>query len=236
MLAIRPASVVLYPLFMARRPPTPIDPTSPILEHERSLAHDGVAPIAGVDEVGRGALAGPLVSAAVILPSLDAIADDPFWSRVRDSKTIREPERVLLAEGIQARAIATSVAIIPPDEIDQIGIGPANRRAMETAIDGLAITPDLVLLDAFITDHPLPQVSIVKGDSRSLSIAAASIVAKVARDTMMIAYDADFAVYGFGVHKGYGVATHLHALTEHGPCAIHRMCFAPVRIAAERHR
>lgn len=199
--------------------------------HERSLLDAGMRAIAGVDEVGRGALAGPLVSAAVILPDLGKVLDDPFWERVRDSKTIPEPERIRLATGIVERARATHVAFVSPEEIDTIGIGPANRIAMETAIAGLTIAPELALMDAFITDLGLPQVGLFKGDGRSLSIAAASIVAKVARDTVMHELDADYGVFGFGKHKGYGVASHLKALHEHGPCPAHRRCFAPVAIA-----
>lgn len=201
--------------------------------HERSLHGHGLRAVAGVDEVGRGALAGPLVAAAVILPSLDELVGDPFWERVRDSKTVPEPERIRLAAGIVERVRASHIAFIPPQTIDEIGVGPANRIAMETAISGLATPPELALLDAFITDLGLPQVSLVKGDSRSLSIAAASIVAKVARDTVMHELDADFGAFGFGKHKGYGVASHLAALTEYGPCSAHRRCFAPVSLALE---
>jgi ribonuclease HII len=199
--------------------------------HERSLREAGLRAVAGVDEVGRGALAGPLVSAAVILPVLDEVLEDPFWERVRDSKTILEPERIRLAAGILERARATHVAFISPEEIDTIGVGPANRIAMETAMSGLPIVPELALMDAFITDLGLPQVGLFKGDGRSLSIAAASIVAKVARDTIMHDLDLDFGVFGFGRHKGYGVASHLRALHEHGPCPAHRRCFAPVAFA-----
>ena len=199
--------------------------------HERSLRDAGLRAVAGVDEVGRGALAGPLVAAAVILPPLDEVEADPFWGRVRDSKTIAEPERIRLATGIVERVRASHVAFIAPDTIDAIGVGPANRIAMETAISGLPIAPELALLDAFITDLGLPQVSLIKGDSRSLSIAAASIVAKVARDTVMHELDADFGAFGFGTHKGYGVASHLAALAQYGPCPAHRRCFAPVSLA-----
>lgn len=206
------------------------------LTHERSLTEHGVEPVAGVDEVGRGALAGPLAAAAVVLPDLDEIRTDPFWSRVRDSKKILEPERIRLAAGIRERAREVSLALIPSDIIDWVGVGPANRLAMEAAINGLAIPPEIVLLDAFVTDLGTPQVSFMKGDNCSLSIAAASIVAKVARDELMHAYDREYAVFGFGKHKGYGARAHLEALRVHGPCPIHRFCFAPVRIAHEAHR
>jgi len=226
---------------MIAMPPLAEPDLPPILTmtvHERSLHDAGLRAVAGVDEVGRGALAGPLVSAAVILPPLAEIESDPFWERVRDSKTIPEPERIRLAAGIVERVRATHVAFIAPDTIDAIGVGPANRIAMESAISGLSVSPDLALLDAFITDLGLPQVSLIKGDSRSLSIAAASIVAKVARDTVMHELDADYGVFGFGRHKGYGVASHLAALATYGPCPAHRRCFAPVSIAlqASEHR
>ena len=214
--------------------PTSLEET--YLTHERSLAEQGVGPVAGVDEVGRGALAGPLAAAAVVLPELDEILADPFWSRVRDSKKILEPERIRLAQGIRERARAVSVALIPSDIIDWVGVGPANRLAMEAAINGLTDSPAIVLLDAFVTDLGTPQVSFMKGDNCSLSIAAASIVAKVARDELMHDYDREYAVFGFGKHKGYGARTHLEALRIHGPCPIHRFCFAPVRIAHEAHR
>lgn len=204
--------------------------------HERSLFHSGFRAVAGVDEVGRGALAGPLVSAAVILPPLEDIEADPFWEHVRDSKLIAESERIHLAAGIALRVRAFNVAFIAPEMIDSIGVGPANRIAMETAISGLSIAPEMALLDAFITDLGLPQVSLIKGDGRSLSIAAASIVAKVARDTVMHDLDDTYDVFGFGKHKGYGVSSHLAALAEHGPCPAHRRCFAPVRLALEAIR
>ncbi|MGB3328014.1 MAG: ribonuclease HII [Thermomicrobiales bacterium] len=216
--------------------PPEASPLLAMIAHERSLRQAGLHTIAGVDEVGRGALAGPLVAAAVVLPPLEEVEGDPFWERVRDSKTILEPERIRLAAGILERVRASQVAFIEAETIDAIGVGPANRIAMETAITGLPFAPDLALLDAFITDLGLPQVSLVKGDARSLSIAAASIVAKVARDTVMHELDATYTVFGFGQHKGYGVATHLTALAEHGPCPAHRRCFAPVSIAIDAIR
>jgi ribonuclease HII len=204
-----------------------------MLVHERSLLDHGILRVAGVDEVGRGALAGPLAAAAVVLPTVEAILADSFWSRVRDSKVVPEAERTVLAAGIRARAAAVTVALIPPEIIDMVGVGPANRMAMESAICQLDPAPDLILLDAFVTDLGIPQVSLVKGDGHCLSIAAASIVAKVARDEIMRDYDRNFADFGFGTHKGYGVASHLEALQRHGPSPIHRFCFAPVAAARE---
>jgi ribonuclease HII len=208
----------------------------PYILHERSLVGFETGPVAGVDEVGRGALAGPLTAAAVILPPISSLVSDPFWMQVRDSKTIPERDRGRIAAGIRQRALDVSVCFIPPESIDQVGVGPANRMAMEGAISGLGISPKFVLLDAFATDLGVPQVSFMKGDSLSLSIAAASIVAKVARDQVMRDYDREFDAFGFARNKGYGARLHLHALTIHGPCPIHRFCFAPVRLARDAQR
>ncbi len=206
------------------------------LEYERSLNDSGVTSIAGVDEVGRGALAGPLVSAAVILPSLSEIEQDAaFWSTVRDSKTITPARRAILAEGILERATASALCAIDPEEVDDLGVGPANRIAMERAVLGLDSEPECLLIDAMTIDSSVWQIGIIDGDALSLSIAAASIVAKVARDTMMIEAEDSWPVYGFARHKGYGVKTHIAALQLHGPCDIHRRSFAPVRLAQELH-
>lgn len=211
-------------------------PIESMLVHERSLVSHNVGPTAGVDEVGRGALAGPLAAAAVVLPDLSDVLADPFWARVRDSKTVPEAERDRLAKGIHERAAAVSVCLIPSDTIDWVGVGPANRMAMEGAITALRLTPGFVLLDAFVTDLGIPQVSFMKGDGASLSIAAASIVAKVARDQIMRDYDRQYEIFGFSRNKGYGAPIHLKALLTHGPCPIHRFCFSPVRIARDAHR
>lgn len=208
----------------------------PYIVHERSLLAFDVGLVAGVDEVGRGALAGPLAAAAVILPTIADLVADPFWADVRDSKKVPEPERDRLAAGIRDRALDVSVCFIPSGTIDQVGVGPANRMAMEGALAGLGTSPEFVLLDAFVTDLGIPQVSLMKGDSLSLSIAASSIVAKAARDQVMRTYDREFESFGFARNKGYGAAVHLQALMIHGPCPIHRFCFAPVRLARDAHR
>jgi ribonuclease HII len=209
----------------------------PTLVYERDLLDGGIGLIAGVDEVGRGALAGPLVAASVILPPLDEIERDAaFWGAVRDSKTITMSRRITLAEGIMERACSWSIAAVPPEELDDLGVGPANRIAMERAVFGLHQEPEMLLIDAMTLDYDLPQLGIIDGDALSLSIAAASIIAKVARDTSMIDCDPQWPLFGFAKHKGYGVASHLAALSEHGPCSIHRRSFAPVRRAEElRH-
>lgn len=213
--------------------PTPLS----TLTWERNLCNNGVECIAGVDEVGRGALAGPLMAAAVILPSLEHIERDAdFWSAVRDSKTVTMARRTALAAEIMERSDCWSIAAVEPDELDDLGVGPANRIAMERAVYGLHREPEMLLIDAMTLDHDLPQIGLIDGDALCLSISAASIIAKVARDTIMIDHHPTWPAFGFAKHKGYGVATHLAALAEHGPCAIHRRSFAPVRRAEEMHR
>ena len=213
---------------------TTIDIDFPTLGYERDLQAEGIQIIAGVDEVGRGALAGPLMAAAVVLPSPDALMRDmDFWSAVRDSKTLSSTKRDLLAAGILARADSCSIVAIEPEELDELGLGPANRIAMERAVLGLPDEPEVLLIDAMTIESSIWQIGIIDGDAISLSIAAASIIAKVARDTLMIDSELDWPVYGFARHKGYGVPSHIAALREHGPCALHRRCFAPVRLAQE---
>jgi ribonuclease HII len=208
---------------------SPIEITT--LSYEQELCDSGIRLIAGVDEVGRGALAGPLVAAAVILPPLEELQREAaFWSTVRDSKTIAEPKREELAAGIAARAAALSTAMIDVDELDSVGVGAANRMAMERAVMALDPEPEVLLIDAMTIDSSIWQIGIIDGDALSLSIAAASIVAKVARDRVMIDHDPIHPAYGFARHKGYGVAAHLAALRQHGPCPLHRRSFAPVRL------
>jgi ribonuclease HII len=202
------------------------------LTYERDLFDSGVRIVAGVDEVGRGALAGPLVAAAVILPPLvDICREAPFWSCVRDSKTISPIKREMLAVEIAQRAVAMATAAVSHEELDSIGVAAANRVAMERAVFALDPEPEVLLIDAMTIDSSIWQIGIIDGDALSLSVAAASIVAKVARDALMIDYDAMHPTYGFARHKGYGVAAHLAALRHYGPCAIHRRSFAPVRMA-----
>lgn len=185
--------------------------------------------VAGVDEVGRGALAGPLVSAAVIFPSdlrVGALANDLCC--VNDSKLLSPKERRRLAPIITGAAIAVAVSMVGVDEIDAFGIAAANRIAMERAVDLLSVAPDALLLDATVIDRAPPQIGLIDGDTCSLSIAAASILAKVARDRFMEDYHGVDHRYGFHLHKGYGTALHLAALAHHGPCSLHRQSFAPV--------
>lgn len=206
----------------------------PTYEWEAYLAANNVTAVAGVDEVGRGALAGPLMAGAVILPEPDELLHDfDFWSTVRDSKTISFKRREVMAAGILKRARAWSLGSVDADELDQIGVAAANRMAMERAVWGLDIQPDYLLIDATTVDLPLPQQGIIDGDALSLSIAAASIIAKVARDAIMIELDRVWPGYGFAAHKGYAAKTHRDAIAKLGPCPVHRFCYAPVRAAAE---
>lgn len=208
-----------------------------MLTWERQLWQAGYRAIAGVDEVGRGALAGPLVAAAIILPlQEDRLVDvEPGWLEIRDSKTLSHVRRSTLAAWIDASGAQISIAEVPCDELDAIGVAAANRCAMERAVAGLEIEPDLLLIDAMTLDLDLPQIGVIDGDAQSLSIAAASIVAKVHRDTIMIQHDSIHPHYGFSRHKGYGVAAHMAALREHGACTLHRRSFAPVRTVLGQH-
>jgi ribonuclease HII len=209
----------------------------PTYEWETYLTAHGYTAIAGVDEVGRGALAGPLMAGAVILPDVDTIVKDIiFWSAVRDSKTLSFKTRSLLAEEICFRAQAWALGTVEADELDAIGVAAANRTAMERAVYALHTDADYLLIDATTIDTGLPQQGIIDGDALSLSIAAASIIAKVARDEIMIALHDTFPRYGFARHKGYAAKTHREAIMRYGPCPVHRFCYAPVRAAATRQQ
>lgn len=176
--------------------------------------------ICGIDEAGRGPLAGPVVAGAVILPK------DCQILYLNDSKKLSEKKRDLLFDEIREKAVSYGVGIVGPGRIDEINILKATYEAMRQAIEQLKVKPQILLNDAVtIPLVDVPQVPIVKGDAKSVSIAAASILAKVTRDRMMTEYDALFPEYGFGKHKGYGTAAHIQALKSHGPCPIHRKTF-----------
>ncbi len=185
--------------------------------------------IAGIDEAGRGALAGPVVAAAVILPLNDQI--ETLLHGVNDSKQLSAKKRTILFDLIIQHALAYGIGQQPAAVIDEIGILPANRLAMGTAVSQLTPPPQFLLIDGRIRLPQLniPQKSIVRGDSQSLSIAAASILAKVTRDRLMIELDKQFPRYGFAQHKGYGTEQHRAAIARHGPCPQHRHSFAPIR-------
>ena len=187
-------------------------------EYERS--YKAYVHICGIDEVGRGPLAGPVVAAAVILPKDCAIL------YLNDSKKLSEKKRELLYEQIVKEALAWSIGLVSATRIDEINILQATYEAMTLAIDALDIKPDLLLNDAVtIPQITIPQIPIIKGDSKSISIAAASIVAKVTRDRMMQEYDTIMPGYDLGKNKGYGTKAHMEALRTLGPCPIHRETF-----------
>jgi ribonuclease HII len=190
---------------------------------ERELRARGFRFVAGVDEVGRGALFGPVVAAAAILSP-----DRPVRG-LNDSKLLDAERRETLAERIRERAVAWAVAAVDAAAIDRINIHQASRLAMKTAVERLSPGADFVLIDAFPLDLPLPQRPIVKGDARCWSIAAASILAKVQRDAWMRIWDHTFPQYGLAHHKGYFTAEHARALAEHGPTPLHRLSYEPVR-------
>ena len=176
--------------------------------------------ICGIDEVGRGPLAGPVVASAVILPKNCDIL------YINDSKKLSEKKREMLYDEIMEKAVAVGIGIVGPELIDEINILQATYEAMREAISKLSVQPDLLLNDAVkIPGVTLPQVSIIKGDAKSASIGAASIIAKVTRDRMMVEYDSIFPEYGFAANKGYGTAIHIAALKELGPTPIHRRSF-----------
>jgi len=195
----------------------------PTDEFELEARRRGYRWIAGLDEAGRGPLAGPVVAAAVILPTRCRLVG------VDDSKLVSEPERARLYEVIVQRARGVAVGVATEQEIDHLNILEATRLAMCRALASLTLQADYLLIDAVtLPDLAVPSRSIIKGDTLSISIAAASIVAKVTRDRMMVAYHRAYPEYNFLSHKGYGTEEHLLRLTQHGPCAIHRRTFAPV--------
>jgi ribonuclease HII len=195
----------------------------PTDEFELEARRRGYRWIAGLDEAGRGPLAGPVVAAAVILPTRCRLVG------VDDSKQVFEPERARLYEVIVRRARGVAVGVATEQEIDHLNILEATRLAMCRALASLTPQADYLLIDAVtLSELPIPSRSIIKGDTLSISIAAASIVAKVTRDRMMVAYHRAYPEYNFPSHKGYGTEEHLQRLTQHGPCAIHRRTFAPV--------
>jgi len=192
---------------------------------EELLRNAGISPIAGVDEAGRGPCAGPLVVAAVILKDPNA----PELAEVRDSKEVSESKRDLLFDVIMNIAESVSVIVVPPTEIDERGVHAANLDGMRRAVKGLALEPAYVLTDGYaIEGLAIPNVAVWKGDQVVTAISAASIIAKVTRDRMMIELDKKYPQYGFAKHKGYITAVHTAALKEHGPCIEHRKSFSNI--------
>ena len=193
-------------------------------EHERRLREGGAVHIAGVDEVGRGCLAGPVVAAAVILPANTEIAE------LDDSKELDRAARERVNEVIRSRALAVAFGVASAAEIDRVNVLEATMRAMRHALGDLGPpVPDHVLVDGNRKPQSsFAETALVDGDARSMSIAAASVVAKVHRDELMLKYEKEYPAYGFGSNKGYGSGKHLEALRIHGPCAIHRRSFKPI--------
>ena len=192
------------------------------LQFERALQAKGLRYIAGVDEVGRGPLAGPVVCAAVFMP----LEEDKLVVGVDDSKKLSEKKREQLAEEIKSRALCYTIVEIDENTIDEINILEATKLGMKKAIESLEIPPEVVLTDGNMTiDTHFPQHSVIHGDALSYSIGAASIIAKVYRDHMMDEFAKTYPQYGFEKNKGYGTAAHIQGIKEHGLCPIHRRTF-----------
>lgn len=195
-----------------------VERTEALQKYEREYA--AYAYICGIDEVGRGPLAGPVVAGAVILPK------DCDILYINDSKKLSEKKREELYDIIMEKAVAVGLGYSSPARIDEINILQATYEAMREAIGKLSVTPDILLNDAVtIPEVSIRQVPIIKGDAKSISIGAASIVAKVTRDRLMVRYDEVYPMYGFSSNKGYGAQAHIEALRKHGPCPIHRRSF-----------
>lgn len=205
-------------------------PQYPTLDEEMALFQQGHSCIAGLDEAGRGCLAGPVVAAAVILPLEDTAATLERFAGVNDSKQLTLATRERLYAVIMQHALAVSVGIGSVELIDERNILQATKQAMRFALAQLVLSPQALLLDALLLpDIALPQRSIIKGDARCLSIAAASIIAKVTRDRLMVQLHTEYPTYGFAQHKGYGTPAHLEALHTHGVTPHHRRSFSPIR-------
>jgi len=199
----------------------------PNLDHENELKSQGYELIAGIDEVGRGALAGPVVASAVILPHP---ANFSWLGLVRDSKELNYRKRESLFDLINKEAVAVGIGIVPPQVIDSINILKATKLAMIQAVEKLPKQPHFLIIDRVtLSQCPIPQRGITRGDKLCLSIACASIIAKVTRDRMMEEFDQIYPGYGFAQHKGYGTGEHMSCLQKLGPSPIHRLYFAPVR-------
>ena len=190
-------------------------------EFEEKLYEEGIEYIAGIDEAGRGPLAGPVVIGCAIM------SRDSFIEYVNDSKKVSETKREMLYEKITNEAISWSTGIVWQDEIDELNILNATKKALTDAIDKLEVRPDKILVDALdkIDTRGIPYISVIKGDAKIYSISAASIIAKVTRDRIMKEYDEIYPEYGFESHKGYGTAKHIQAIKEHGICPLHRKSF-----------
>lgn len=190
-------------------------------EYENELYNKGIKYIAGVDEVGRGPLVGPVVTAAVILPV------DFYDERINDSKKVTEKKREILYDVIMENAVSVGIGMSSSEVIDEINILEATKKAMKEALNNLSVKPEHVLIDAVKLDIDIPSTSIIKGDAKSQSIAAASIMAKVTRDRMMYELDKEHPEYDFAHNKGYGTKKHIEAIRKYGILKEHRKSFAP---------
>lgn len=209
--------------------PAPVEaPAYPDLSFETGLWANGLTLLAGLDEAGRGAWAGPVCAAAVILPPGNGVLAQLIG--VRDSKKMTPRQRARWADEIRLAASAWGIGFATSEEIDTHGIITATRLAMQRALEGCDCLPEHLLIDALrLPGVKLPQLALIKGDARSLSIAAASVLAKTARDAWMVALGEEYPQYGFAAHKGYGTRMHQEALARVGPCPAHRRSFAPLR-------
>jgi ribonuclease HII len=191
-----------------------------IYQHDESFGEKGFLRIAGIDEAGRGALAGPVVAAAVVLKKGIRI------DRLRDSKKVPEKEREILFHKIQSSSIDIGIGVVGPEEIDRLNILRATRLSMKLAVEDLTPPPDILIIDAvFLPSIPIRQISLIKAESISASVAAASIIAKFVRDKIMFDYHRQYPNYNFRKHKGYSTKEHLALLQLYGPCPIHRKSF-----------
>jgi ribonuclease HII len=213
---------------MAKKFDRSLIPPSPNLQFERELWEVGIDYVAGVDEAGRGALAGPVAAGVVILPKTKDLRD--ILQGVKDSKQLTPKTRADWLGVIEGTALSCQVGYASAAEIDDLGIMPATRLAARRALEKTTPAPQHLLIDWIsIPETGLPETSLAKGDARSLSIACASIAAKVRRDEILLELDETYPGYGFAGHKGYGTAKHLRAICELGPCPIHRRSFSPFR-------
>ncbi|MEN0649140.1 ribonuclease HII [Caldifermentibacillus hisashii] len=194
-----------------------------MMVYEKEAQKQGFQYVAGIDEVGRGPLAGPVVAAAVILP------ENIFISGINDSKKLSSKKREQLYQEIKNEALAIGIGVVGADVIDEINIYQATKKAMNIAINQLSIFPDFLLIDAMKIDTPITQRSLIKGDSLSVSIASASIIAKVYRDRLMMEYSKKYPEYLFEKNAGYGTREHIQAIRKFGPTPIHRKTFAPIK-------
>jgi ribonuclease HII len=200
---------------------------TPTFAIETQLWQQGYRATAGIDEAGRGALAGPVVAAAVIVPPFSNLTG--VWTEVRDSKQLSAVQRAALEVRIQDAALAWGIGCVDSETIDRIGIAPATKQAMMEAVRALHVPPDYLLIDWVRLDRiNLPQQNPSKADTHIVSVAAASILAKVYRDRWMTEASKSYPLYNFASHKGYGTAAHLTAITQHGACSLHRQSFAPI--------